>query len=386
MTGKVVNLRALRDRMFVWDIHGNPTIESYELSRILGYVQYGSLRKQILTDWKDWFVAGDDYHLIHDSVTLRNYEAGFQGSGILGGATIVPVKSERGYLFVSGAGLKKILSKSKKKNIHAFRADVKDLFVEVDANYEFVAPDDFAVDISTVRTQPAPQPAPQPKPVETTTEDRKFNYEVLQTLLKQLQEMTDPAMREIAIAAAEEATGRDFSHLNQPKAVNTPAPVVVATPKVVEADPLPPLRITSGPMFDDEGFYSLKAIGAKAGGYSPNTAGKAANVVAERMGYSPEQIRRTQLSFNDLPVLKDTNGRPRQMFRFAKNFSNEVIMELRINERFLPTPQPNLPSLSFAHGEKPPNLTAPLHLADDDDEDSDHIESIVETLQGHGKH
>jgi hypothetical protein len=385
MTGKVVNLKALRDSMFVWNIHNSPTIESYELSRILGYVQWSSLRKQILTDWEYELVAGDDYYLVHDSVTLRSYEAGVVASGHLSGRAQAPVKSERGYLFITGVGLKKILSKSTKTNVHAFRADVKDTFIEVDTNYEFVDTDDFAVDISTVREQPAP------KPTEFLA-DRKFNYEVLQTLLKQLQEMTDPVMREIAIAAAEEATGRDFTHLRQPKTVSTPSPVmptpVFSEPKlVVERDPLPPLRITSGPMFDEEGFYSLKAIGAKAGGYSPNTAGKAANVVAGRMGYSPEQIRRTQLSFNDLPVLKDTNGRPRQMFRFAKNFSNEVVMELRINSRFQPTPQPNLPSLSFAHGEKPPNLSAPFTFGDDEDDvDSDHIESIVETLQGHSKH
>lgn len=382
MTGKVVNLKALRDRMFVWTIAGEPTVESYELSRILGYVQWGSLRKQILTDWEDYLTSGDDYFLVHDSVALRTYEAEWNNSGHGGGgSTKDPVKSDWGYLFVTGSGLKKILAKSKKKNIHAFRADVKATFVEVDTNYEFVAPDDFAVDISTVREQPAPKPT-------VFLADRKFNYEVLQTLLKQLQEMDNPIMREIAIAAAEEATGRDFTHLRQPKPAPAPVPTVVTIPtKVIERDPLPPLRITSGPMLDEEGFYSLKAIGAKAGGYSPNTAGKAANVVADRMGYSPEQIRRTQLSFNDLPVLKDTNGRPRQMFRFAKNFSNEVIMELRINERFQPTPQPNLPSLSFAHGEKPPKLSDAFVLGDDEDEaDSDHIESIVQTLQGHSKH
>jgi hypothetical protein len=381
MTGKVVNLKALRDRMFVWNIHNSPTIESYELSRILGYVQWGSLRKQILTDWEDWLVDGEDYYLTHDSVTLRKYEAGVVASGHQIVGALIPVKSERGYLFITGTGLKKILSKSTKKNVHAFRADVKSVFVEVDANYEFVASDDFAVDSSTVRAQPVP------KPVEPTAEERKYNYDVLQTLLKQLQEFEDPAMREIAIAAAEAATGKDFTSIRQTFLVQTLFAPKRVEPKLVEPDPLPPLRIASGPVFTEEGFYSPTAIGDKAGGYSPGTAGKAANVVAERMGYSPEKIRRTQLSFNDLPVLKDTNGRPRQMFRFAKNFSNEVVMELRINPRFQPTPQPNLPSLSFAHGEKPPNLAAPFTFGDDaDDVDSDHIESIVETLQGHSKH
>jgi hypothetical protein len=388
MTGKVVNLKSLRNSILVWDIHGEPTVESYELSEVLGYAQYGSLRKQILTDWKEIMQAGDDYILVHDSVPIRQYEA-FWDQSHRSGATNKPARTpvlpKRGYLFITGAGLQKILERTTKENAKAFSDETALIFHELDSEYEFVAPDDLSVDISTVQPSP-PKPAPAPSVPEISQEDRRFQYDVLQTLLKQLQEFDDVAMKEIAIAAAEAATGKDFSDLRRLYAVKTTIPATQPpkpTSGTIEVPTSLPKTSSTGPVFTEEGFYSLKAIGDKAGGYSPSTAGKAANVVAKRMGYSPQDIRQKQLSFNQLPILRDTNGRPRQMFRFGKEFSNAVITELRTNERLRPTPvNEHVPSFSSgAH--KHVNLTAPLALDGEVIEESgDPIDVIVQTLQG----
>jgi hypothetical protein len=226
MTGKVVNLKSLRNSILVWDIHGEPTVESYELSEVLGYAQYGSLRKQILTDWKEIMQAGDDYILVHDSVPIRQYEA-FWDQSHRSGATNKPARTpvlpKRGYLFITGAGLQKILERTTKENAKAFSDETALIFHELDSEYEFVAPDDLSVDISTVQPSP-PKPAPAPSVPEISQEDRRFQYDVLQTLLKQLQEFDDVAMKEIAIAAAEAATGKDFSYLRPNRPSLRPAP------------------------------------------------------------------------------------------------------------------------------------------------------------------
>lgn len=386
MTGKVVNLKSLRNSILVWDVHGEPTIESYELSEVLGYAQYGSLRKQILTDWEEIMQAGDDYLLVHDSVPIRQYEA-FWDQSHRSGATNKPARApvlpKRGYLFVTGAGLQKILERTTKKNAKAFSEEAVSVFHELDSEYEFVAPDDLALDISNVPTgtfEPEPlgtewRPTPSTTEPKASAQDLKFNYEVMQTLLKQLQEFDDPAMRELALVAAEDVTGKDFSHLRQPK--KKPEPTETASTKV------PPRLQNKGPLFTKEGFYSLKAIGNKAGGYASGTAGKAANIVAKRMGYDPQDIRRKQLSFNELPILRDANGRPRQMFRFGKEFSNAVVKELRTNERFHPTPvSERVPSFS-SRAQEYANLTTPLALDDEVIKESDDpIDVIVQTLQG----
>jgi len=366
MAATVVKLESLRNQMLLWQIGGYQTIESYQLSELLGYKQWSSLRKQTLTDWKNWMVEGIDYIMVHDEKEMRWYEkAGFA----LLSRPLVHVSPSRGYLFFTGVGVGKVLERTTKVAAPAFRADTQEVVWE----------------IGSVRV--APKPAP------LSSEDRKYQYEVLQTLLSQLKEFSDPAMREVAIAAAEAATGKDFSNLRQTQVRSAPESVatVVQAPKPVPTV-VPKVRSfyeTVAPLFEDEGFYSLKAIGEKAGGYSSNTAGKAANLVAGRMGYTADQIRRTQLSFNQLPVLRDTNGNPRQMFRFGKEFSNGVVKELRTNTKFRPTPA--VPFSSFSEGAgQHVSLTAPLNLGEDEDdaeeEISDNMASILHTLKPSAKH
>jgi hypothetical protein len=376
MTGTVVKLKTLRHRMLTWQIGTEVTIESYELSHILGYVQWGSLRKQTLTDWKDWMINGTDFIMVYGESEMRWYE---KTMFALLSRTVDPVSPSRGYLMFTGAGIAKILSKTKKVAGPAFRNDTMHLWPELDPDYEFVAPDALAV---------APVQAPAPP----SAEDRKYQYEVLQTLLSQLKEFDDPAMREVAITAAEAATGKDFSNLRETQVIRAPLPAPVRI--IPQVQPKPVIQVVKrgpGPLFDIESFYSLKTIGEKAGGYSSGTAGKAANIVAERMGYTPEQIRRTQLSFNQLPNLRDTNGTLRQMFRFGKEFANGVIKELRTNTRFRPTPVPTITAFSEGANQHV-SLTTPLDLGEDEDEAeaeeeiSDNMVSFLHTLKPGTEH
>jgi hypothetical protein len=344
MTGTVVKLKTLRHRMLIWQIGSEPTVESYQLSQLLGYKQSSSLRKQTLTDWKDWMIGGTDYIMVHDEKEMRWYE---KTQFALLGDMPVPVEPSRGYLMFTGAGVAKVMERTTKANAPAFVEDTKHIFSELDDT---------------------------PKP-EIKAEDRKFHYEVLQTLLKQLQEFKEPAMREVAITAAEAATGKDFSDLRATFQVKAPAPAP-APPKAAAVKLTITVSPDPAPLFIEDGFYSLKAIGEKAGGYSPGTAGKAANIIAEQMGYSAEQIRRDQLSFNQLPVLRDTNGNLRQMFRFGKEFSNSAIRELRANEKFRPTPVATVSAFSEG-AERHVSLTAPLDLLGDDSDEADEADEEI---------
>ena len=87
-------------------------------------------------------------------------------------------------------------------------------------------------------------------------------------------------------------------------------------------------------------FDIVDAKGDQVGGLA---GFEAADVVAGRHGYTGKQIRTTLTPFNNLPMLPDTTtGKLRRMYRFDKEFSNEVIVELRTNARFKPEDTPSL--------------------------------------------
>lgn len=166
-------------------------------------------------------------------------------------------------------------------------------------------------------------------------------YKVLQTLLTQLQELKEPALQLLAIEAAEIALGRSLDDLRT-SLLKSPWEESSSSALV---GPRPP-----GPLLTQERYYRLSEIGELAGGYPAATAGRAADVVAARMGFSREQIRRTKLDFNELPMLPDnTTGKPRQMYRFNLEFSNAVVVELRQNSEFVPQDRP-MPPTDFSQG------------------------------------
>ena len=252
------------------------------------------------------------------------------------GNSVTPMKHGRGRLFLTGRGVQKVFERSSK--------DVSNLQTQL-LDMGFIAN----------RMSPASEPIPAPEPESglfippdaipaQLTGDVKpmvnveFGYQALRNLLNDLKTTEDPHLRILAIEAAELATGRDLQNL---KARYGPQrePASKAIPLVVQ-DRIPS---TSGPLFTEEGWYGFKQIGEKAGGYAAAVAGKAADVVAGRHGYTGKQIRTTLTPFNNLPMLPDTTtGKLRRMYRFDKEFSNEVIVELRTNARFKPEDTPSL--------------------------------------------
>jgi hypothetical protein len=350
----------------------------------LGYVQWGSLRKQILSDWKTDFNPNKDYFLVHDYSAIREYEHNFLGRKI---RSLTLTDSSRGLLFISYSGVQKVLERSKKATLVAFRVDYPILETWLKDSPE--SPKLVSLPIKAI---PVASPIPEPVKSEPDTvvpadmamsmKDRKFVYEVLQRLLNQLQELSDPTLREIAIVSAEAATGKTLSSIRLTSNLATifpkPRPAQVTAPAQKQL----PLKLVNGPLFTEDGFYSFTSIGEKAGGYSARSAGKAADVIALSMGYSHHSIRTVRLSFNELLTVKDSNGHERPVVRFAKNFANSVIEELR-SGTYPPLPIAKVSSFSSGSGGRQ-NLSEPIVLDEEDDpsgEPSDHLGNIIATLQ-----
>lgn len=323
-------------RVLLFDLDGQPLIESYELARILGYKQQSSLRKQVLKDWTSRFQEPRDYVLYqvdpknllsrrHPGHThlptdvLERYQTQYED---MSGKKLPAVKPERGRLFFTPKGLQLILLHSSK----AARAELRDQLVNAG----------FLDNSATLEPEPEPEtetkPLPAPLKVSSKSEkpepsrlDRMAQYEVMQTLIGQLERNTDPTIRSLAVSAAELALGRPLDEL---RATRTPTKRSSSTT---------PRLSTEGPLFTVEGYYSMTRIGEKAGGYDARTAGLAVNVIAARRGYSKEQVREQVFSFNQIEMRPDsTTGKERRMVRFNKEFANEVIKELRANPQLQP--------------------------------------------------
>lgn len=372
MPGKTLSLLGYPKHLVVWTIGDQPTIESYELSEVLGYVQAGSLRKQILSDWNEFMEEGEDFILTHDSVELREYEAYCKTVNL---GPVKPVKPIRGYLFITGAGVGKVLTRTTKP--------VPDrLFNLLHNELEGLDPEPSPAVPAIVKQEETPaEPLTVPEvptavePPVLSLEERRFHYEVLQTLFIQLQEDPGPVLREVAIMAAETALGKPLPELRLGFGFQ-------ALGEAISQSTWTSSQNQDRSVFTQHGWYSLTAIGDKAGGYSAVNAGKAANLVAARDHLTPTQIRTTKLPFNVLVTGRDTNNRERQMVRFNRMFSNRVILELRSNPAFTPLPVSRELASFSTPNTRSVNLSAPLNLEDDDDGlDSDHIETIIQTLQ-----
>ena len=295
---------------------GTLCIEAYELALFLGYKQQHSIRKQIETSWKEDFWRGPDFEVVHEEKAQRDYE---RTLAMLVGKKVRPMTPTRGRMFLLGRGLKKVLSKSTK-------AGADDLALALAYHFPALrAPDLEDLELLEVLKELEPSSSsastPPDEPRNDPAPSRMRQYKVLQTLLTQLQELKEPALQLLAIEAAEIALGRSLDDLRT-SLLKSPWEESSSSALV---GPRPP-----GPLLTQERYYRLSEIGELAGGYPAATAGRAADVVAARMGFSREQIRRTKLDFNELPMLPDnTTGKPRQMYRFNLEFSNAVVVELR---------------------------------------------------------
>lgn len=327
-------------KLLLFTLPDGIVVEANELSSLLGYSEPGRLRRQIDRNWAKHFDS-DDYRVVHDDRWLEKYEAAYIKHIA---DTITAANERRGRMFFTSSGVKKVLERTTRKGATQVEQALQK------AGF-------FG------KLQPAPAPEPH-RPVVRTEElqplveikrslieVRQHNYEVIQKLIVQLTDLQDDDLRLLAIEAAEIALGREFPDLRAKYQSSTTSATSqqtssTTTPPTPQPPPKPvPAAIPSGPVFRDPTmFYSCKQIGQMAGGYSARTAGEAANVVGRRWGHTSEEIRTQQLSFNELPVLPDTQGKPRKMFRFNLKFANEVVAELRNNPVF--RPQPGVATLS----------------------------------------
>lgn len=348
-------------KLCVFSFNGHDCLlESYEVSELLGYKQLSSLRKQTLTDWKGYMVEGTDFVMVHDEELLELYDELFFR---VRAVQLVKTKPSRGRLFFTPDGMAKVIKKTSKPSAELERA------LRNDYNFDNVKWDQ---DVPKVVASKDPIPLHQP----TTTkskEERMFEYEVMQTLLKQLERLKEPPLRELAIAAAEVALGRSLPELRGTKPTvldqatgsfhekGGPKPTKPSTTRI-------PKPVPAGARFTQEDYYSMTRIGEKAGGYSAKQAGQAADIVASKLGYTRKQIRNDQLPFNEIALRPDTStGKKRPMVRFNRDFSNRVVDELRSNPSFQPSFTPGAPTLpSFSGDVTYPVLSKGIFEDEDD--------------------
>jgi len=350
-----------------------PLFESYEIARLLGYSQAGSLRKQTLTDWKNQMSAGSHYEMVHDVHVLRRYEEEHEEAG---NGSLKPTSSARGRLFFTPTGLLHVLNRSSKKSEDLRSALTREGYFDKVGGMAMVVKDVTGINVprqfimgkpchrcdrpldanEDCPCTPAPRVSAKRIPLNTvpaappparSKEERMFEYEVIQNLLGQLERLTDPQLRGLAITAAEIALGRELKDLRFGEGAKTILGGVIAAPKKAAAPAPKPRLSTEGPFFKDNDFYSMTRIGQMAGGYTAKTAGVAVDLVGKRLGYAKDQLRNEQLPINEVSLRPDSStGKKRPMVRFSRDFSNKVIIELRTNPELEPTLTQGIPTLS----------------------------------------
>ena len=329
-------LQIHNSNLVVFQATGVPLFESYEVTRLLGYKQAGSLRKQALASWKDQFQLDTHYVMVHDEDLLRLYEKEHQDAG---NGALFPVKTTRGRLFFTSTGMSEVLRRTSKP-AEEFR-----LALIQDGYLKDVRESGFLRDRTTPRSPPR--------------ETRIFEYEVIQKLIEQLERLDEPQLRGLAITAAEIALDRKLEEIRLGESVRhtfqglkqahpKPPPKPPPKPVILQEDGDTPV----GPILIQEDYYSMTFIGTLAGGYTAKTVGVAVDMVAARLGYTHDQIRNEKLPINQLQMRPDSStGKKRQMARFTKEFSNRVLAELRSNPTLEPTLTPGIPTLSTLNPE-----------------------------------
>lgn len=308
-------------KIFIFDYKG-PRIECGHLATLIGYRQRRSLKRQALDVASR--ISRDEYICTENAEIHRQYEKEWKKHM---GAPMTLPKAE--VLFLSPSAVQKVLSRTKYDTAKLTTALEDGGFLPKEANGGL--------------------------PLRTLQMDA---YHILERLLTHLEKLESPALRELAVVSAEIGLHEKLKEIRSALATGvsgeptTLIPHLVAEAKKRLRDLHTSEEVVGAQLFrkTNEKYYGLKEIGQRAGGYSAIQAGKAADLVAARMGYSRRDIRHKKLPFNAFPVLPDTNGKPRRMYRFNANFANKVIRELRNNPRFTPQllefkTQPDLPNL-----------------------------------------
>jgi hypothetical protein len=314
----------------------------------------------VLTDWEDLFEEDVDYRIVHDEQLLRRYEnlhEEFVGP-------IRAMKPERGRMFLTPSGLRKVFWHSSKEGVDAVKEALAPLLRDPSVGWLSSPPSFEGSRDPRAHQVVEPEGAGSDIELELDALERQRQYDILEKLIDHLWHIKEPALRRLAITSAELGLGRKLEDIRafeeppprKPEVALSPTtispiqveeivPAAPEVPVVDETDKVALEYLENRPVTQGAFFpairnvhYGLKLIGEKAGGYSAVQAGKAADVVAATMGYSHDDIRQRQLEFNVLPSLPDNiSGKLRKMYRFNSEFANRVIRELRANPEFVPT-------------------------------------------------
>lgn len=354
---------------------GTSVVEAYHLARLLGYTQQHAIRKQVLTDWRHDFEEGVDYEMCHDPDALTDYESRFRDHF----GMVKIVAPSRGRIFLTWSGLQKVFGHTTKdckqleKTLARFFSSSPNSRLEektqIKKKEEQPPLEEEPAPLETLEELETPSKtydsSSSPDSVESSSPEepprklsRWHQYKILEQLIDHLKGSSDPVIRRLALMSAETGLGRELKDIREmlfprqlEKAPDLEPVVVSSSPahrRTSVLSQLSPAHHGSGLLaqpFDPRLglYYGLKQIGEKAGGYSAVQAGKAADLVAARMGYTHDDIRKRKLSFNDLPQLPDsTSGKLRRMYRFDADFSNQVVAELRANPDFEAAQAPDI--------------------------------------------
>lgn len=286
---------------------GVHAVEVTHLALILGYTQGGSIRKQIEGAWQRDFVEGTDYVYV-TGLELLGVEEKYTGYPLLRS------RATRGRMLILESGFEKILSRTSKSEVDGVAKAATKVFGKLPASDR--------------------EPREQPSPSKGSFAERRYTYEALQTLLSQMKELEDPGLRALAIASAETLLGQPLDLSGRSGIFHTASPRVTLEMLLEDG-----MTECPGPYFEEEGFYTCAEIGEKAGHYTASQASLAARIVGIQLGYTYDEVRCTNLPFNQVRErLEFGTGKLRPSTRFNRAFSNAVIAELRRNLQCIPSP------------------------------------------------
>lgn len=350
-------------------------VEGTDLGQLLEYTQPGSVRKQVLSDWKEHFSPGEDYVLEQFLGQRRHWAQRRKAAN--DGTLLEVVLGRKGRIFLTETGLAKFLARTSKPRSERLRlalAAASALFRAPDVDLESDpralerAPLELESDPGATQAEsssssitsdhPSSDPAQlleppgdPPRSPELPLEERTFRHHVRQTLLENVSKhRQDRLLLHLALSAAEEALGCSLGLDVELGLEPAPRPEASSRPT-----PAAPARESSL-------WLTMRAIGRLAGGYSAVAAGHAANTLAALRGVTAQEFRTRDTPFSRVRLHPDTStGKLRPRVEFTEEFAKLVIDELRKSPA--PARSRTLTEFDDAEGAELPKLSQPLELS-----------------------
>lgn len=291
-------------------------VESSELSRILEYSRPRALRENRVLNK----LPPASYQLIRRGPFTSQYLTAYEKNigSVMGRHPLDGEDRLKGepLIFFTMSGVMALLERSQKAMSDHLKEAINHALVKWEKGPIASSP----------KVEPPKAPSPSSEP--SSRKQDPSNYEVLQTLLSQLQTLPDDLLKHLAVDAAEEALGRDLSRY-RPKSAKVFSQV--PNPKAPSEPTTPP-----DPVIHEGEWLSMSRIGKRAGGYTAHQAGKAVTIVAQQLGIGDYAIRNCPMSINRFIEAKDSNGTLRKMVHFRADFARKVVKELQSNSSFEP--------------------------------------------------